>query len=282
MRITSVSLYSSENVEAITFNLRNPDPEDQYMIRAMAGLDSEEIIPRFYGYGLTSKTKYYDFGMKARDVVIRAVLNPRFILNETYSDIRDRLYKTISATRNGKITLNFSSGTTIVAKIEGFITKFEVPYFSQLPEVQLTVRCDDPMFRAINAVVFLPANLPTVNPIILPDSLSTAPHGFSMQVTFKTNTPSFTIQDVPTNPEWKFKIIPNGGFLTNDVLYFSSEFTNKYCYIVRSGATTYLIDRIETGSLWPLIFPGQNTFHFVDIAAINWNRIEYYASYWGV
>jgi hypothetical protein len=282
MRVTSVSLYSPAQVEAITFNLRNPNPDDQYMIRAMAGLDSEELVPRFYGFGLQTKCKFYDFGMKPRDVVIRAVLNPRFILNESYSEIRDRLYRTISAARSGKVALHFQSGTTIVAKIEGFITKFEVPYFSETAEVQLTVRCDDPMFRAINSVKFLTADLRTTNPIIIPDSLSTSPHGFKMQVTFKANAASFTIQDVATNPEWKFKVIPNGGFLTNDVLYLSSEFTNKYLYIVRGGATTYLIDRIENGSLWPILFPGHNEFHFVDIASFNWNSIEYFAAYWGI
>jgi len=281
MRVTNVGLYSN-NVEAITFSLRDANPTAQYMVRTILGLDNEELIPRFYGFGLQTKAKFYDFGMKAREIIIRIVLNPRFKLDESYSDVRDELYRAISSARNGLVTLHFNSGGTTVSRIYGFITKFEVPYFSQLPEVQITIRCDDPMFRAINPVVYDPSELKTTNPIIIADSLSTAPHGFQMQATFKAISPSFTIQDVPTNPDWLFKITPSGGFLVGDILNFSSDYSNKYLYITRGGSTIGLVDKIQPDSIWPIIFPGATKFHFVDLAAIDWNKLEYYAAYWGV
>jgi len=281
MRVTNVSLYSG-NREAITFSLRDTNSSDQYMVREMIGLDGEELIPRFYGFGLKTKPKFYDFRMKPRDIVIRLVLNPRFNLDESYSDVRDTLYRAISAVRTGLVTLHFNSGGTTVARISGFITKFEVPHFTPLPEVQLTIRCDDPIFRAINPVVYDPSELKITNPIILADSLSTTPHGFQMQVTFKANTPSFTIQDELTNPEWLFRVIPAGGFLTGDILNFSSDYSNKYLYMTRGGIVTHLIDKLQPQSIWPIIFPGASTFYFLDIANFNWNKIEYYAAYWGV
>ena len=285
MRVTNVALYSgspSEAIEAINFSLSQSDPTAQYMVRNMIGLDTEELTPRFYGFSSQTKSKFYDFALKKREIVMRIVLNPRFNLDEAYSDVRDALYRTISAARTGMVTLHFNSGGTTVSKINGFITKFEVPYFTPLPEVQITVRCDDPMFRAINPVVYEPADLKTYNPIIIGDSLSTAPHGFQMRVTFKANSPSFTVQDKATDPEWIFKVVPSGGFLINDVLYFSSDYTNKYLYMIRGGVTTYLIDKILPESIWPIIFPGSTTFHFVEIANFNWNILEYYAAYWGV
>lgn len=282
MRVTSVTLYADPGEEVITFSLRDPDSRAQYIVRNITGLDAEELIPRFYGAGLYTKPKFFDIGIKPRDIVMRIVLNPRIRLDESYSDIRDDLYRAISATRTGMVMLHFNAGATTVSRIGGFITKFEVPYFTQLPEVQITVRCDDALFKAINPVIFNPADLKTTNPILIADSLSTAPHGFYMQLTFKATAASFTIQDVPTNPEWKFKIIPNGGFLSGDVLYFSSDWSNKYLYMVRGGVTTYLIDRIEPQSIWPIIFPGANSFQFVDIASFNWNSLSYYAAYWGV
>lgn len=282
MRVTSVGLYSSLYEEAITFSLRDADPTAQYMVRTIIGIDAEEIIPRFYGFGLQTKSRFYDFGMKARDIVIRVVLKPRFNLDESYSDIRDELYRAISANRTGIVMLHFNSGATTVARIPGFITKFEVPYFSREPEAQITVKCDDPMFRGLNPVLYLPAQLKTTNPVIVADSLSTAPHGFSFQVTFKATTATFTIQDVQTNPDWQFIVTPNGGFLSGDKLYFSSDYSNKYLYMVRGAATTYLVDRINPASIWPVIFPGGNSFHFVNIAQFDWNNLEYYPAYWGV
>lgn len=282
MRLTSVSLYSDNLSEAITFSLRHSDPSNRYIVRNMVGLDAEDIVPKYYGQGLVSKARYYDFGLKARDIAMRVVLNPNFRIDEAYSDIRDELYKTISASRTGQVILHFLSGGTTVARIAGFITRFEASHFVERPEVQITIRCDDPMFRAINPVIMLPAELKTTNPVFIPDSLSTAPHGFEMQVTFKATAASFTVQDVQNNPDWKFKVTPSGGFLSGDVLYFSSDYSNKYLYMVRGGTTTHLMDRIDPTSIWPILFPGQNEFWFVDLASINWNQVKYDAAYWGV
>lgn len=282
MRLTGVDLYAANYSEAITFSLREVGSSDTYQVRTILGLDAEEIIPKFYGFGLNTKPRFYDFGLKAREIAIRAILNPRFRMGESYSDIRDNLYRSISANRTGLVALHFRSGATVVAKIAGSIIKFEVPYFTKLPEVQLTVKCDDPMFRAINPVIYASTELPTTNPVIIPDSLSTSPHGFSFKVTFTATAATFTIQDDPTTPEWKFKIVPAGGFLSGDELYFSSDYSNRHLYMVRSGVTTHLLDRIEPTSIWPTMFPGPNTFYFVDVASFNWNSLEYYPTYWGV
>lgn len=282
MRLTRMSLYASDLSEAISFSLRGADPEAQYIVRNIVGLDAEEIVPKFYGSSLATKLRYYDFGLKARDIVMRIVLNPNFGIDEGYSDVRDQLYKAISATRTGLIALHFLAGATTVAKISGFITKFESSYFVEVPEVQLTIHCDDPMFKAINPVDLDSSELSPTNPVLIADSLSTAPHGFMMEVTFKANVPSFTIQDVENNPEWKFKITPAGGFVTGDVLYLSSDYSNKALYMVRGGVTTQLMDRIDPTSIWPILFPGANSFWFVDLASINWNLVEFYAAYWGV
>jgi len=285
VRITDVAVYAGrpEGAEELfSFSLSKSDPTAQYMVREMTGMDVDDLVPKFYGFSLKSKNKFYDFVMKPRLVVTRIVLNPRFKLDETYSDVRDNLYRSISSVRTGVVVMHFNSSGTTVARLFGFITKFEVPYFTPLPEVQISIRCDDPMFRAINPVAYEPAELKTVNPIILADNLSTAPHGFQFQVTFKAPATSFTIQDAQINPEWNFRVIPSGGFLTGDVLYFSSDYANKYLYIDRGVTRIYLVDKIQPESIWPLMFPGATTLYFLDIATFDWNHLEYSAAYWGV
>jgi hypothetical protein len=281
MRVTDISLYSGE-VEMISFSTSASDPDAQYMVREMVGLDTEDLVPRFYGFGLQTKSKFYEFVMKPRLIVTRFVLNPRFKLGESYSDVRDQLYKLISTARNGIVTMHFEAGGTTVSQIDGFITKFEVPYFTQLPEVQISIRCDDPVFRGINPVLYTPNELKTTNPIIIADSLSTAPHGFEMHITFTVATPIFHIQDDQTNPDWVFQVTPNGGFLVGDVLNLSSEFSQKQLSLTRGGVETYLVDKLSPQSIWPMIFPGSNTFYFPEIANFTWNSIEYYPAYWGV
>jgi hypothetical protein len=281
MRVTTVSLYSNDS-EAISFDLRNVSSQSPYVVRTIIGLDAEELTPRFYGFSKDGSERFYDFRLKPRDIIMRIVMNPRFNLNESYSYIRDNLYRVISATRTGKITLQFTSGAATVATIEGHIVKFEVPYFSKTPELQITVRCNDPMFRGINPVVMGVVDLPTTNPIVVADSISTAPHGFKMRFLVKSTLASWTVQDKQTNPEWDFKVTPVSSFLANDVIYFSSEFNNRYLYMVRGGVTTHLLDRIDPLSVWPLIFPGFNEFYFVNLAAMTWQELRFDVAYWGV
>ena len=281
MRITSVSLFSNES-EAIQFSLRNVSSKSPYMVRTIIGLDAEELIPKFYRASRTGKTKFYDFSLKPRDIVMRIVLTPRFHLDEDYSYVRDALYRSISATRGGQVELQFHSGASTVAKIFGFIVKLEVAYFSQTPELQLTVRCNDPMFRGINPTIMKAAKLSNTNPIVVADSESTSPHGFKMQVTFTGTYAQFTVQDKAVDPEWVFLVVPQTSFLSGDILYFSSEFSNKYLYRVRGGVTTHLLDAIERTSVWPIIFPGFNSFHFVEKAGFTWNLVQFDSTYWGV
>lgn len=284
MRVTNVEMQSPTLEEPIDFSLSSNDQKARYKVRTIVGLDAEGIIPKFYGWGANGDagSRYYSFSMKDREIVMRVALNPQYRLNEMHSDIRDELYRAISSTRTGKIALYFKAGATTVSRIYGLITKFEVGYFERVPEVQLTVQCDDPMFRGVNPIVYEPSDLATANPVVIGDPISTAPHGFEMQITFDHTTPSLTIQDEASSPNWMFTVTPSGGFLVGDVLHFSSEYSNKQLYLVRGASTIELIDKISPSSMWPIIFPGINTFYFLDIAKFDWNYLNFYASYWGV
>jgi len=287
MRVTNISLYSND-VEFINFSLLKADPAAEYAVRNITGLDAEDIIHKFYGFGAKTASKFYDFKLSPRDIVMKVALNPHFRLNQSYSDVRDKLYKAISSSRTGLVTMYFNSIGIAVAQITGFITKFEVTHFEAVPEVQITLHCDDPMFRAINPVVYNDEDISvmtrsiTPSTVVIADSDSTAPHGFALIVTFTAPTPQFTIQDAVSNPEWAFQVIPSGGFLVDDVLWFSSEFSNKYLHIVRGGTTIHLMDRIHPGSIWPVIFPGANEFYFPEIFNFTWTQLNYHYAYWGV
>jgi hypothetical protein len=288
MRTTNIAMYAPNQTEPVTFSLGDKLVSSKYRVRAIMGLDAEEITPKFYGFGTVTKSRFYNFGLRAREIVMRIVLRPRFNLGESYSDVRDELYRVISANRTGIVTLHFNANATNVAQIHGFITKFEAAHFNKEPEVQITIRCDDPMFRAINPVKLLPEDIQGLPALDYPDVnvsdvLSTAPHGLSMKIIFNTNSPSFTIRDTPTvSPDWMFRIIPSGGFITSDILYLSSEFSNKYLTLDRGGNNIYMMDLIEPSSIWPIIFPGENKLYFGEPSAYDWEYIEYYPTYWGV
>jgi len=281
MRITDISILANET-QAIEFDLHATSTKSRYIVRSVVGIDADEIIPKFYGFSKDGTKKFYDFKLKPREIVMRIVMNPRFNLNETYSEVRDTIYRAISSTRTGELELQFKSGGSTVARIFGYMTKLEVAHFSNVPELQITISCNDPILRGVTPVLYEAADLSDTNPVSVADNVSTAPHGFSMSLTFTASIATFTIQDKSTSPEWEFKIIPSSNFLVGDVLYFSSEFNRRELYINRSSTIIQLLDKIDPNSVWPTIFPVFNEFHFVNIASFDWNWLKFYAAHWGV
>jgi hypothetical protein len=286
MRTTGVSLFTAPNSAPISFTLRDADPMAQYSVRNILGLDADEIIHKFYGTSLVSGLKYYDAGLKPREIVMNVSLEPRFRQDESYSDVRDSLYRAISSNRTGQVGLRFENAGTVVAEIKGSISRVEATHFAQKPEVTLTISCVDPMFRAMNPVEIAGEDLPTSNPLRIVDGVSTAPHGFHTHMTFTSAAASFTIQDTETNPEWKFKIVPSGGFLVGDELHLETDYMQNHLHLMRASNVINLVDSIEPGSVWPIIFPGVNEFSIVENLdgdfRFTWVDLEYYPAYWGV
>jgi hypothetical protein len=281
MRVSDIE-FISDDVEIMKVALRIPQFDDKYLAKAVIGLDAAEIIPKFYGFGLVNKERYYEYTLPPREIVMRVVLNPNYEVNEQYSDLRDELYRMISSSRSTSIKMVLKNGAQSVAQILGTIIKFEVPHFSKVPELQMTIRCEDPILRAITYVSMDHEDLGATQPFDVIDAISTAPHGFDMEVTLLTAKPSFVIQDKATNPNWKFEVAPNGGFLAGDMLCICSNKNDKQTYIERGGVKTHIANSITFGSLWPVIFPGYNEFYSNYSGEIEWMKFEYTPTYWGV
>lgn len=282
MKITNIDVYSANPERIINFNFRDPTSQNPYIVKQIIGLDADEITPKFYGVSLLSKDKYYDLSSKKRELVILLGLNPDFSTGKSYSDLRDDIYRFVSASRTGAVQLRFKNGTVVKAAISGFITKVEAPVFTKTQEAQITISCRDSMLLGLDEVnVDISSLDPTLTTIT--DDESTAPHGMRFGIKFSTNVINFLIKDA-VDPTWKFEVNLTGSplvqFQNNDVLHLSSEFNNKHLYLVRGASTSQLADRIISNSIWPIIFPGENTF--VCPPNVTWEYILYYPTYWGV
>jgi len=284
MSVTSLSLVSGDGE---TISLPVTDNNGPYIVKKITGLDADEITPKFYGFSLDGASKFYDFGLPPRNVVVLIQLNPRFSLGETHASLRDQLYKQILKTRTGLVDLLFYDGASADIKVSGFITKFEAPPFAKVPTVQITLLCKDPMLRGTTAIYTPGSELPTNGNLTIVDSLSNAPHGFKLQITATAFVGPFTIQDTQLNPSWFFTVFPDQfGVEDTDILYISSEFGSKNVYVIRSldgsPETIYLMDRVYPESTWPVIFPGSNPFYIEGATDFTINYLEYTPAYWGL
>jgi hypothetical protein len=263
------------------FNLSQPSYQDRYIIRNISGLDATDLTPRLYGSGATGNN-FYSMKQPPREVVLRIILNPQYGANETPESLRDGFYKAISAYRTSKVQLAFcENAVSTNAVLYGFITKLEAALFNQVPEVQLTIRCDYPLFRSPTRISV--TGLTPSAPRII-DSVSTAPHGFQFVASF-TQTQSYFQINKSVDLDWNFRI--SRLFYIGDILYFSSEDDNKYLYVMSNGGTggarvrVELASYIRAQSVWPVIFPGVNDFQ-ISPANITFNSLTHYETHWGV
>lgn len=283
MRLSSVVLSTSAMSEDVTFAVQDQEPGYRYLIRGMVGIDAEEVVAKFIGFGLVSGKRFYEYTMRPRVIVMHVALNPIFSVNEDVSEIRDKIYRLISANRTGELTLTFKDGSAMVSTITGVIKGVEAGYFERKPSLQITFLCDDPIFRSPAPIGYSIDELPSANPVVLDDDETTAPHGISFKVKFTAITTTFAVQDHPTTPDWKWQVTPATSFQINDELHFSSEFRLKRVFWNKAvGTDVELMDKVVSGSIWPLIYHGRNELYFPQIANIDWLEMKYFSAHWAL
>lgn len=279
MRVTSIDIRTVNSSNVCSLSFRDPTSQNPYVVSGIAGLDADEIIPRYYGASGGSGDKYYALSLQKRDIVVKITLNPRFAQLESYSGLRDDLYRLIASARTGALRLEFKDGATVVASVSGFVSKFESDQFAKQPQATLTISCDDPMLKAPSQVELDVVGLST-STLTIEDDLSTAPHGIIFDATFTEDTDNFVIAD-PTL-SWLFVMEFGwlGGFNVGDILHLSSENNAKDLSLTRGASHFHLAHIVSSGSIWPIIFPGTN--EFICSNGFEWTSISYYPTYWGV
>lgn len=276
MKLTSVEIRPENSSEFVVLSFRDPNSNNRYNVKSILGLDADDIVPR--SYGGSGNFTFYNLILSNRDVVFKIGLNPSFVDRKSYSDLRDDLYRMISASRTGRIQIQFKNGTEIKAVLSGKVSKFNNALFEKTQDVEITVKCDDTLLRAPEPVML--SDL-TPEYALIRDDDSTAPHGFSFTAGITGAISSLKIND-PNDTSWSFEVIPVGGFLVGDELHFSSEYNDKQLYVVRASVNVYLADVIVPGSVWPIIFPGDNLLTFTHPESLDWDTLSYYPTYWGV
>lgn len=277
MKLTSVEIHPEGSSAVAVLSFKDPRRQNPYNVRVIEGLDADTLLPRFYGNA--GDQKFYNLALEKRDLRVLVDLNPEFS-TQSYSGLRDDLYRMVASSRTGRVQLQFKNDTEVVAVVSGFVKKLEAPTFSKTPQVQISIECVEPMLRAPSATIVDIAGLDPAGTVI-EDLLSTAPHGFEFSLNLLGALPSITVSD-PTNPVWSFEVTPSGGFLTGDIFHVSSEQNNKFVFIERGANTIHLADVITPGSFWPIMFPGENNFGVDSPTTVTWDAISYYATYWGV
>lgn len=301
MIIDEIQLYSAAEwgVSAelfASFSLNQVAQDESYILESVTGLDPDQISPVYYGgySSLGATDRYYSMTLPPRDIALRIKLNPQLALNQTYSSLREKLYKVISKSRSSKVELRLRNNNSTIAVIQGFVQRFESSLFDSDPRVQLSIFCPTPMFKSPTYINAIPALTGPVYPDYYnrsyEDTLSTAPHGFKMILHLATyHVTSLKINMMVDGGYDNQPFLVEKSFEPGDYVYFSSEEDDKYLYFVRGSTVTHLTDKIASGSVWPIMFPGNNTYRFwaptyeeIGGYVPGFTEFKFKAHYWGV
>jgi hypothetical protein len=279
MRVHRIGLYSND-LEVATFDFEGPKHRNPYLLKAVDGLDADQITPQFYGQGLVSNVNFSSLVLEPREVVMRIGLRPNWRVGDTPASLRSNLQRAIASNRKGVVQLRFFDDEVAVGVLEGFITKFNAPVSTKDTDVFITVKCENPLIRSMNVTSQIVADVDLGDTVVINDPVSTAPHGMYMKFTFTGGASEFVITEPGGSPDWSFEI--NYAFLTGDELYISSDENNKYLYRVRSAVALNLADVLALGSIWPLMFPLENQYVIEDDTVLTLDEWYWYETHWGV
>lgn len=281
MRINNVVLSTVIGSEdLIKFPFRDTRMQTPFVVKSMSGLDALDIASSFAGFSADS-TAYFDKGLPKRTIIMRLGLNPTFRNARSHSDLRDELYRIISADRTGRIVVNFCLDEHKIAQVEGSITKLETNHFEKSPEAQVTIVCDDGLLRS-----------PTVNNIdvstfgrvfSVTDCISTAPHGFYVEFNMLAVDNQFTFKS--PNSVFSFSYLGNfekQSLTPNDRIKIWSDPRNRDVRLLSNGVEKSILELLSgrMGSNWPVLYPGKNQFELITNAQVV--KFEYQEVFWGI
>lgn len=276
MKITSIELHPEGSSTVVELSFRDPGATNKFNVIGITGLDADEIVPRSY-MGAVSQT-FYNMMLNRREIAIKVKLNPDWSASESYSDLRDELMRMIASSRTGLVEIQFKNDDDITAVLFGLIIKFETPHFERDQQVTLILRCDYPILQAPSRVdVDVEGLSPAL--FVVDDALSTAPHGLVMEL-LVVATGLTELEISHPDGDWTFEM--NHAIANGASIFFSSEFDNKYLYYNAGASDIHLASSITASSVWPLIFPGENSFEFSLPTKLQIVSISHYPTYWAV
>jgi hypothetical protein len=263
-------------------NLDSTSGENGYILKEAAGLDPPDFISVVEGFDKFGTPVMTDVS-ETKELVLKVGLNPG--LGQSYSTLRDDLYKFISRT----VYVKLMNDSMVIAQIIGHIKHFDAVHFSNQPEIEMTIECQDGEFSAPSSIDIPLTTLNTLTPIINYED-GTAPTGLDLQFTYTAVGVGTGFTIFNHSRVWyigadqvfnEFKL--TYPFNTGDIITISTQPKKKRITLLR-GATTYdLAGYINGGAVWPRLYPGVNSFEWSFASTwMHWDKASYIPKYWGV
>jgi hypothetical protein len=243
-----------------------------YVLKDAQGLDPPKITAIVMGANADK-----------RDIVFKIGLNSQ--VGKTNSELRDAAFKFMNRT----VQVQFMNESLVVAQTAGYIQQFESAIFTNQPEIQITIECEDGELTSPNSIAIPIVDLSKAKPIIeYPDG--TAPTGLDLKFKYVSGSTGSGFSIFGHSKVWSsgpdaiynvFELVYP--FINNDIITLSTHPKNKRLILTRAEVDYDLAGYVNGGAIWPKLFPGVNAFEWtLDDAWVQWISASYVPKYWGV
>lgn len=285
MKLTGISLSGEYGVGEIDFAFNNAFQNGSYLIKNTTGLDAQDI---FYSANNDGNGKTYSAFLRDREIVIQLSMNPNFSIGESYSSLRDGLYRLIFGMPDNKLFIRLKNGTQVVAQTDCLMTKIESDQFAKVQDITLTLKCNEAIFRGPEKIVFTEEDCADFlwYDWRITDDLSTAKHGVSFE--FEFTPPYLNYFSLTIDNNFSFGVNPphNSTWLAGDIIRINNDYdevskkTLKQVLVISNGQWYRVYDQFGYGVTWPYLRPGENRFRFQQPAVVK--SVSYWPTYLGV
>ena len=230
------------------------DGSKPYLVKDADGLDPVKANVSTTGYANQDGGFYQSAKTEMRNIVLTLGYRPDITSGKSIQTIRREMYGIFDP--KALVNLRFIDSDEAPVEIDGYVESHETSIFSRDPEVQISILCPDPYFRAIKPVVLSAMN----NNPIYTSYFGTAETGFLFELLVNRNF-SGTLLRAYISDDNYYDIHYGGALVSGDVLSISTERGNKFVRRTRGGETVSVLNGITRGELSMTISPRTDSIY---------------------
>ena len=260
--LTQVKAYSAW-ASAPTMLLADGGREetDLIQVRDIQGLDPVKGTVTTAAYGSVDGAAYTGSDVLTRNIVLTLHPNPDW-KDWTFEKLRRLVYLYFMPKLQTRLV--FYDDEIPPMSIYGIVESCEANPFAKDVEIQVSIICPDPYFTALNPTVIAAQSSDGTTPTeIQYDGDIETP--IVVEVTRLLDPNPTTIGIQVGDPSLTYFNIPGASVNANMYFIMSSLPGMKYIQNVNlgSGVITNLLNKLQQGSDWPMLVPGENDFSVI-------------------
>ena len=279
--LTEVKAYSSwQSAPTLLLDDNGRAETDLIQIRNITGLDPVKASVNTAPFGSIDGAAYTGSSVLSRNIVLTLHPNPDWD-KWTYESLRRLLYSYFIPKRPVKLV--FYSDDIDPVQIEGVVESAEVNPFTNDPEFVVSIVCPDPYFTALDPVILTGQAIRSGGAVTTVDYKGNIDTGIYVKVTRNADPAPSSIGIQIGDPSiQRFNV-------TTDVTatkYFEMGSIRMQKFVqsidMNSGVITNLLSKVQEGSSWPILEPGENDFSVItNQGGQDW-ELTYYERFGGL